>query len=85
MNYLVTGSKLWSLQPPSKATYSRVHAKIEAEATDEGNMFRCVQRVRASTPALQLADQITVPCNQYLVHGWVKAPANWSPFTSMQC
>ena len=27
-------------------------------------------------------DQIVVPCNQYLVHGWVKTPPNWSTFTN---
>ena len=28
------------------------------------------------------ADMIDVPCNQYLVHGWLKTPTNWSTFTT---
>ena len=28
------------------------------------------------------ADMATVPCNQYLVHGWLKTPTNWSTFTT---
>jgi hypothetical protein len=44
VNHLVRGRKLWTLQPPAEASYSRVHAKLEAAAPlEEGLAFRCVQ------------------------------------------
>ena len=44
INHLVRGRKLWTLQAPSNATYSRVHAQLEVTMpVGDGEAFRCVQ------------------------------------------
>jgi hypothetical protein len=44
INHLVRGRKLWTLQAPPHATYSRVHAQLEVTMpVGDGDALRCVQ------------------------------------------